>query len=294
VQKQIKAQATDTSALTDTNEAEYLAAVKEGQAICATMSGKQWALGDLATQVAKVYGENRLERFAEDINFPGAACTLGRYRPVCLAFPKTGPRPTFFASAKVLQKHPDRICIVTETPDISAHEARKLMSKLRAEQPQSDQADDDQANEDDVDDDQADEDDVEEEDTAPTPGATTATPATGKGAKAKGAKKTTTDEQADFNESKRLLSNQVELANEMIGVAETRKKCPAEQRPNLGKAAAMVPASLATMQKAGEEWLEYVAWLKELAAEAKETATREGRIRTSPQPAPSAPAQVSA
>src|SRR5262245_10401920 len=277
---------TGTNAPADIDEAEYLAAVKEGKAICATMSGKQWALGDLAAQVTKVYGENRLERFAEDINFPGAACTLGRYRPVCLAFPKTGPRPTFFASAKVLQTHRDRIAIIRENPDISAHEARELMRKLRAEQPHADQADDDQAD-DDVDDDQADEGDVKEQDTEPTPEATTSTPA-----KVRGARQTMTEEQAEFNESKRLLSNQVDLANEMIGVAETRKKCPAEQRPNLGKAAAMVPVSLATMQKAGEEWLEYVAWLKKLAAEAKEEA--EGRIKRSPRPASSEPAQVSA
>jgi hypothetical protein len=32
----------------NTNEAAYLAAVEKGKAICATMSGKQWALGDLA------------------------------------------------------------------------------------------------------------------------------------------------------------------------------------------------------------------------------------------------------
>ena len=37
---------------------------------------------------------------------------LGRYRPVCRAFPKTGVRPRFFASAQVLQAHPDRIAIV--------------------------------------------------------------------------------------------------------------------------------------------------------------------------------------
>jgi hypothetical protein len=47
--------------LTDTNEAEYLAAVKAGKAIVARLSGKQWDLGDLAATVTKVYGENKLE-----------------------------------------------------------------------------------------------------------------------------------------------------------------------------------------------------------------------------------------
>jgi hypothetical protein len=187
------------------------------------------------------------------------------------------PRRRYFA------RHPDRFAIVERNPDISKHEAREIMRDWRAEQagtatPAAQSSSDE--NDDLIE---------EEDDTEPTPEATTSTRR-----KTKGAKKTTTEEQAEFNESKRLLSNQVELANDMIGVAEGRKKCPAEQLRNLGKAAAMVPASLATMQKAGEEWLAYVDWLKELAAEVKETAIREGRIRTSPNPAPSEPAQVSA
>ena len=47
-------------------EAEYLKAVEEGRAITAAINGKQWALGDLAAKVEKVYGENRLVKFAED------------------------------------------------------------------------------------------------------------------------------------------------------------------------------------------------------------------------------------
>jgi hypothetical protein len=53
----------------------------------------------------------------------------------------------------------------------------------------------------------------------------------------------------------------------------------------------MAPAKVAEMRKAGEEWLEYVDWVEEAAAEAKKTA--EDRIRTSPKPA-SIEAQVSA
>src|SRR5262249_56131952 len=135
--RETKAPATDTSAPTDIDEAEYRDAVERGKAACASVSEKQWELGDLAATVTKVYGENRLERFAEDINFPGAPCTLGRYRSVCLAFPKTGGRPRFFASAQILQKaaHDDTIQkIVTANPNISASEARELMRKRRAEQ----------------------------------------------------------------------------------------------------------------------------------------------------------------
>ena len=90
----------DTNATTDTatpadTEAEYQAAVAEGVAIVASISGKQWALSDLAAQVVKAYGENRLAQFAPDINFAGAVCTLARYRDVCRAFPKKRVGPAF-------------------------------------------------------------------------------------------------------------------------------------------------------------------------------------------------------
>jgi len=292
VQEQIKAQVADTSAPTDTNEAEYLAAVKEGKAICATMSGKQWVLGDLASQVTKVYGENRLERFAEDINFAGAACTLGRYRPVCLAFPKTGPRPTFFASAKVLQKHPDRICIVTETPDISAHEAREKMRKWRDEQKgtssptaEADEADDDLEEE---------ADDLEATDTEPSATAEPTTTPTSTPAKAKGTKKSISDEQAEFNETKRWLAQELVRANDMIGAAQVRHKTyTPKERQNLIKALAAIPETLATMEQANKEHAEEIDWLKELVAEAKEAAEAEGRIKRSPKRAASEPTQVS-
>jgi hypothetical protein len=81
----------------------------------------------------------------------------------------------------------------------------------------------------------------------------------------------------------------------MIGAAEASQKCKPEQLRNLGKAAAVAPASLETMRQAGEEWSKHVARLKKAAAEAKEAASREGRIRHSPKPAASSePTQVSA
>jgi hypothetical protein len=273
----------------DTNETEYLAAVEEGKAIIADVSGKQWALGDLALKVEKKYGENRLERFAEDINFPGAACTLGRYRPVCVAFPKTGPRPTFFASAKVLQKHPDRIRIVTEKPGIGAHEARELMREWRGKQngTASLAADDVEA------DDELEEeaDNLEATDTAPS---ATAEPTVTTPAKAKGTKKPISDEQAEFNETKRWLAQELVRANDMIGAAQVRHKTyTPKERQNLVKALAMAPTTLETMEQANKEHAEEIAFLKELVAEAKEAAEAKGYIKRSPKRAASAPTQVS-
>ena len=53
---------------------------------------------------------------------------------MCSAFPKTGPRPRFFASGKVLQKHADRTAIVTANPNISKREALAIMRDWRAQQ----------------------------------------------------------------------------------------------------------------------------------------------------------------
>jgi len=153
------------------------------------------------------------------------------------------------------------------------------MRKLRAEHPDADQPDEDQVEEANP--------IEEEEDTAPTPGATTSTPA--KGATTKGAKKTADEEQAKLQEDKRWLNKViVPLANEMIGAAEVRKRCTSADRRDL--LAAIEPALLETVEKAGEAWVELVDWLNEGLEEAAETEIQEGRVRTAPKPA-SAPVQ---
>jgi hypothetical protein len=251
-------------------ETIYEDAVREGKAVTADVSDKQWALGDLAAKVAKHYGENRLERFAEDINFPGAACTLSRYRIVCLAFPKTGGRPRFFASAQVLQTHDDRRQIVRDNPNITQREAREIMRQWRAEQGTSDQPD---------------ETDQAEEDTAPTAAASASTPA---GAKAKKAKRRTTAEQANVNESKRWIADLVVSANNMIREAEAINNCMPEQRQNLRMAVAMAPTAPERIRKACEAMFRLAEWLEKLGEEEVETAIHKGRVKTAPRPAAAA------
>jgi hypothetical protein len=125
-----------TATLPTNDDAAYQADVAQGKRIVAQMSQKQWQLGDLADKVEKAYGENRLERFAEDIHFDGVASTLERYRDVCRAFPKTRGRPRFFASAQVLAPHPSRLEIVEREPGISERDARAIMRQWRDEQDQ--------------------------------------------------------------------------------------------------------------------------------------------------------------
>jgi hypothetical protein len=195
--------APDTTALVNTNqETEYEAAVEEGKAVVAAISGKQWALGDLADTIETKYGENRLEQFAKDIDFDGAVSTLERYRDVCRAFPEGRGRPRYFASAQILATHPKRWEIVEHNPDISVREAREITRQWRED------------------------------------------------------------------EAKHLFSNQLKQANDMISVAEFRKKCTPEERLLLGKAVTMSPKSLDTMDEAADEWANYIRWLMEAAEEA--------------------------
>jgi hypothetical protein len=53
---------------TDADDTKYLETVAEGKAIVASISGKQWELGDLAAQVVTAYGENSLVRYTLDIS----------------------------------------------------------------------------------------------------------------------------------------------------------------------------------------------------------------------------------
>jgi hypothetical protein len=116
------------------SEAAYKAAVERGKAIVASISGKQWALGDEVDAVTKIWGEVRLADYCKNINFSGAPSTLGRCRDVCRAFPKNRVRPRFFASAQYLATLPDRFKIVERNPDISKAEARKKLHEYLVSQ----------------------------------------------------------------------------------------------------------------------------------------------------------------
>jgi hypothetical protein len=242
----------------DTNEVEYLVAVEEGKAIIADVSGKQWALGELALKVEKKYGENRLEQFAVDINFPGEVSTLSRYRSVCLAFPKTGGRPRFFASAQILQTHRDRIQIVTNNPIIGVRAARELMRQWHEEQGTTTQGEQSAENKDD--------------DTEPTPGATTSTPATAKGAKARGEKKEASGERKPewLRNIEGWFNNQVAAVNAVTNeLNKIMEDCKPEQRSLLGtlEPTLLLDASQ-SLEKKSAEFVDWVDTPLEKAADA--------------------------
>src|SRR6516162_8437701 len=109
------------------NEPKYEYLVEEGKRAVVGISNKLWELGDLAHKVEKFYGENILGQFANDINFPGSAKTLKRYRDVCRAFPENAGRPAFLTAAQALASHPDRHEIFKQKSNLTQREARQLM-----------------------------------------------------------------------------------------------------------------------------------------------------------------------
>jgi NADH dehydrogenase/NADH:ubiquinone oxidoreductase subunit G len=245
------------------------------------VSGKQWLLGDLADKVETVYDESRLERFALDINFAGAVCTLRRCRDVCRAFPKLRVRPRYFASAQVLAAHPDRFAIVENNRDISKSEAREIMRQWRAEHADT-ATPADQAEEADLLED-------EEAETEPTPVATS-TPA--KAAKAKGPKKTASEEQenewsADNREWERQV---VVIVNNAKRVAAFRKRCTPEQWHRL--VLDVEPSLGATVRSGSEELRELADALDEPLEKEADTLIQESRIKTTPATRPSRPVQT--
>jgi hypothetical protein len=259
----VKKEEVPATAPSNADEAQYLAAVERCKAVSAAMSDKQWVLGDEAANVAKVYGENRLEQFAVDINFSGSVCTLGRYRSVCLAFPKTGGRPRFFASAQILQGHPDRIQIVTKNRDVSKHEAREIMRQWRAEHA-------------DTDEDPAELE--EDEDTELTPETNTATPR-----KANGAKEEANGEQKPEwdRDTKGWFNNLVERVRDVIDeLNKVMENCEREHRNLL---TILEPSLLSDVsQKLKEKCAEFEDWVETPLEEAAETLIRKGRVRKTP------------
>ena len=241
----------------DTNETEYLAAVEEGKAIIADVSGKQWALGDLALKVEKKYGENRLEQFAVDINYDGETSTLSRYRSVCLAFPKTGGRPRFFASAQILQGRDDRFQIVTANPDISVREARELMRKPTSAENKVNSG--------------------------------------GKGAKANGTKTGPNGEQKLewSSDISGWFNKQVADVRTVINeLNKTRENCKREQHDLL---ATLEPTLLLEEFQKGEKTAaEFVEWVATSLEKAADKLTKKGRVRIIPAPKPARRASAQA
>lgn len=105
-------------------EDRYVSLVKQGRTLLKEQDDKNWELGELASQVGKEYGEDKLGQYAKDIDVKKNF--LMDCRTTLKAWPQKSGRPDFW-TARILNPHPGRSKIMKKYPNITAPEARALM-----------------------------------------------------------------------------------------------------------------------------------------------------------------------
>jgi hypothetical protein len=112
------------------SEEAYDKAVAEGKDIAARMDRDWRQLGELAHQVGREWGEEKLKDFAKDTGIPYG--TVKRERSVFRAYKDIGaPEPRSYSVAKELATHPDRAKILQQHPQLTKAEAHKLICAYR-------------------------------------------------------------------------------------------------------------------------------------------------------------------
>jgi hypothetical protein len=104
---------------------QYQSLVKQGLDLIKQADQANWKLGELAVQVDKQYGQDRLGQFADDIDIDKRF--LMDCRTTWQRWPQKSGRPRFFSIARILNPHPQRHQIVAKNPDITAKEAHDRM-----------------------------------------------------------------------------------------------------------------------------------------------------------------------
>lgn len=108
----------------------YDEAVSEARQIIATIESNEMKLGELADRLEPRYGEQTLKKFAQEIGI--AVCTLERRRSVYRAWKDIpAPAPISFSVAQELAAHPERARLITEQPNLTKGQARKLTRAWR-------------------------------------------------------------------------------------------------------------------------------------------------------------------
>lgn len=114
----------------DHSHIAFAEAVAEGKEIIKQMDGEQrrhqLRLGQLADEVAPIYGDRTRAKLAKEIAI--SACTLNRYLSVYRAWKgKEAPGPVSYAVLRALQDHPDREAIVNKQQEITKSQAQEIM-----------------------------------------------------------------------------------------------------------------------------------------------------------------------
>lgn len=117
----------------DSDTIPFEEAVRRGKALVAdiTKGDLAWMqLAELANNVAKIYGDRTLQKYAAEICIEYG--TVKRCRTTYRQWVKIGaPAPRLYSAAQVLAKHPNAAAIARAKPDITKDEARKLMQEYK-------------------------------------------------------------------------------------------------------------------------------------------------------------------
>jgi hypothetical protein len=103
--------------------------VEKGRNLVSSMKESQFELGLIAYQLEPKYGEQTLERYAEEIGIDYG--TLKSYRTAYRAWKDMPVRPKSFSVAKALNRHPRKAEIIQENPDITVNEAEEKMREWK-------------------------------------------------------------------------------------------------------------------------------------------------------------------
>lgn len=113
-------------------EDKYSSYVKHGLDLLKQQNDTiHWQLGELASEVSKEYGKDKIGEFAKDLKV--GKKLLEQYRYTMKQWPQKDGRPSFWI-AYYLNAHPQRAQIFAKNPDITVKEARERMKAFNQKQ----------------------------------------------------------------------------------------------------------------------------------------------------------------
>lgn len=119
----------DTLVPTNEGEIGFKAAVAEATRLAKTNSANQMRLGEIGAKVRTEYGKRTLRKLAEASGIPYP--TFKGYVTVYRAYEGEKMDCPSFSVLQALAAHPDRLTLLSDNPEMSVKEARKLMHQWK-------------------------------------------------------------------------------------------------------------------------------------------------------------------
>jgi hypothetical protein len=112
------------------SDAKYNAAVKSARTALRSASNANWKLGDLASEVSAVYGDQTIQRFAGDLDV--AYKTLLNYRTIATAYAPSERSENSFTVHEILAPLDDHVALVS-AKIWTTREARELVKSRKSD-----------------------------------------------------------------------------------------------------------------------------------------------------------------